>query len=177
MFQVEKKFEKTYDGITYRFELSDDKFYDGYYSQRWEGNTLEVVIDGKSYKETFTIYSNRGVKFAKVAKAVSSVREAECIYFVDVIFGDNSVEIRNRFNIFVENRKGLWHRYHKENTHYVEGENNSVTTRRFIQQYEVRKEAEAKAKELEQNEKTNQFEQTSELVNLARMTDTLVNPE
>lgn len=177
MFQVEKKFEKTYDGITYRFELSDDKFYDGYYSQRWEGSTLEVVIDGKSYKEPFILYSNRGVKFAKVAKAVSRVREAECVYFVDMIFGDNSIEVRNRFKIFVENRKGMWNRYHKENTHYVEGENNSVTTRKFIQQYEARKEAEAKVKEFEQTEKMSKFEKTSELVNLARMTDTVVNPK
>lgn len=177
MFQVEKKFERVYDGITYRFELSEDPFYDGYYNQRWEGSTLEVVIDGKSYKKNFVLYSNRGVKFAKAVRAINRVREAECVYFVDMVFGEKSLDIRNRFKIYVEGKKGLWNKYHKENTHYVEGENNSVTTRRIIAGYEARNEAETEQQKLEQEKKLSKCKRTSNLVNLAKLTDTVVNPQ
>ena len=163
--------EKTYSGITYKFHLSDTPFYDGYYNQRWEGSILEVVADGHTHTEPFVLYSARGVKFSKVVKAIEKMREAECVYFVERVFGDAGLDIHNRFAIYHTGRKGLWKAYHKEGMQYKEGMNNEDMTRKYIEQYAKRKQTGMEA-EL-RKEKTKQCYQ-SDMMEIAKLTDAML---
>lgn len=172
MFQIQKDFEHEFNRIKYTIHLRDDKFFDGFHNQRWEGN--EITVSTKEYTCTvaFVIYAPRGCAFKKVSRSFSKLTETGYAYLVDQAFY-HGYDFNKMFGIYYTGKKGLWEDYNKKSVRYKSEVSDTQFVKDKVAEYlmeekKIKEQSTIPVKVVEEIEKK---PKSNEIMKLAQMTD------